>query len=234
MRKKISIIFLILILNLGYSTEFQWYRAKVGLLKPVPDGWDAGMDYDLEFLEALEKYTTLKVNKKVNVTTFEDIEKISQYPIVFMTSEGDIKFSDIEIKNMREYCNRGGFLFVDDCVYKGRGDYFFRSFKNLVETKIFPGKKMELLPLDHEIYHCHFDLTKGLPYIDGEGGQGVPHGGYGLSDDKGNLVIFLSAHDIHCGWSSKLHQLFPNKFTSAKREECIKMAINIVIYALTH
>ena len=82
----------------------------------------------------------------------------------------------------------------------------------------------EKLPLDHEIYHCLFDLPKGLPFM-----QGELSGGWSFSDDKGRILMFLSPHDIHCGWFSE-----QNWFGRKKTQEAFEMGANIVIYAMTH
>jgi len=77
---------------------------------------------------------------------------------------------------------RGGFVWFDDCVLNdisGGRDLFFQSCRKNFEEKVFPGKKMELLLLDHEIFHNHFDMPKGLPYC--QGPMTEPGGMY---DDK--------------------------------------------------
>ena len=92
----------------------------------------------------------------------------------------------------------------------------------MIETDIFPDRKMDLLPLDHPIYHCFYSLPNGLPYM-----QGYPHGGYGLVDDKNMLQVYLSSNDIHCSWMEQL-------FTEFKHKEGVEMMANLIIYAFTH
>jgi hypothetical protein len=177
------------------------------------------------FLRFLEKNTTVKVNKTVAIITFKKVEDIEKYPFIFISANGPIRFTALEVKNMAEYCKRGGFIFVDDCVTPdGKGSLFTDSFKVLVQEKIFPGTKPQLLDTDHEIYHCLFDLPKGLPYM-----QGELSGGYGVFDDKNRMMMFISPHDIHCGWFQEA-----NWFGKKKTEEAFKMGANIVVYAMTH
>ena len=132
-------------------------------------------------------------------------------------------FSDKEIKNMREYLLRGGLLWGDDCVFE-KGDFFFKGMKEELETRVFPGKKMVLLPITHPIYHTQYEFPEGLPYF-----QGINHGGWCLSDDKGRLMVFLGATDVHCGWSKK-----DKWFGEAKMIEAYKFGINVIMYALTN
>ena len=208
--------------------KFKWVRIRflgtgigVGGQK---DSWDHSLDFDLEFLQQLEKNSTVKPEFKVNIASLEKLEEITKYPILFMHAETEARFNDAEVKNMREYCLSGGVIWADDCVLLGKGDYFFKSFVRVIENKVFPGKKMQLLPPEHEIFHCHFDMPKGLPFC-----QGVPHGAWGLHDDKGRLMVIAMGTDLHCGWSFK--DLW---FGEKRTQEAHQMGINIVIYALTH
>ena len=103
--KRYIIILLFFLCGTCSPMEIQWTRAK--MLASGQDKWDAGADYDLEFLDAVEKYSTLKVNKKINYTTFEDLDKVTKFPVIFLMAEGDIEITEVEVKNMREYCQRG-------------------------------------------------------------------------------------------------------------------------------
>jgi len=214
----------------GGADTFKWVRIKylgTGIgMGGAHDRWDSALDNDLMFLKQLAKYTTVKPEMKVNVATLEKIDEIAKFPVLFMHCETAVRFTDIEVKNMKEYVNRGGFIFADDCVLNEGGgkDLFFQGFKKTIEEKVFPGKKMVLLPIEHEIFHTFFDLPKGLPYL-----QGPPNGAWGLSDDKGRLMMIAMSTDLHCGWDSEAKY-----FGEKKLLEAYQMGINIVIYALTH
>jgi hypothetical protein len=228
-RYLIALTIIFLLSGLSFCDDkYHWARVKfLGFRaqdKGGHDAWDISMGNDLEFLNFLEKNTTIKPEKKVNVATLDKLEEIVKYPVLFMTEEVEITFKDIEIKNMREYCLRGGVIWADDCVYQEKGDYFYKSIVKTIENKVFPGKKMEKLTMEHDIFHCHFDMAKGLPY-----NQGSPEGAWGLHDDKGRLMIIITPSDIHCGWDS-----VGNHFGDKNITDSYRMGTNIVIYALTH
>lgn len=226
MKYILTLVFVLCAVTQGYCEKFQWVRVKYMVLG-ANDSWDSDLNFDMLFLKELEKYTTVKPEDKVNTATLEKIEELTKFPILYMHSESGINFNEIEVKNMKEYCLRGGFIWADDCVLdKSNPDVFFKQFVKTVETKVFPGKKMELLPMDHEIYHCHFDLPKGLPYIHT---KGTTQGALGLSDEKGRLMMLATPTDIHCGWKKD-----PPYFSEKKTLDSYRMATNIVIYALTH
>ena len=210
---------------------FHWARVKFKVVEDVPDKWDISPWGDDFFLNMLHAYTDLNVDRTWHVAPLDDLEEMVKYPFLFMTSEGDFEFNRKHQENFVEYLSRGGFIFADDCVYnndKGLpNDRFFSCMKDKLETLF--GKKMIRLPDDHEIYRNYYKL-KGLPYM-----QGQAHGGYALFID-GRMAVFLSPHDIHCGWCS-MSQVAAGQeswFSRKKSSDSVKMGINILIYAMTH
>ncbi|MFH1075087.1 MAG: DUF4159 domain-containing protein, partial [Candidatus Firestonebacteria bacterium] len=170
--------------------------------------------------------------KQVDVVYLNNINQMVKYPFIFVQAQHYVEFSDQEIKNIREYLDRGGFIFQDDCVEQsGKGQYnakmgdnFFQSFKTEIETRVYPNGKMVRLDNNHEIYNCFYRFPEGLPH-----GQGVQNGGWAYFDENGRMKIFGNSGDIHCGW-----HINPYWFGEEKHNEMLKMAANIVIYALTH
>lgn len=212
--------------GISFCSEFEWYRIKFTTKEDFSGQWDVIEEADIVFLQELEKNTTLKVKKEVKVTSFENLDEVCKHPFVFMTSEGTPVLSENEIKNIREYCLRGGFILADDCVREGEGDYFFQGFKKIIEEKIFPDKKMFELTNDHPVYHCFYSFKDGLPFM-----HGIKRGTFGIENNQGKLMIFLTPIDLHCGWSERF---VPEHWSKEKRMEAIKMGINLVMYALTH
>lgn len=68
----------------------------------------------------------LKTNLKQDIPTVEvGSVELYQYPLVHLTGHGNIVFSDLEAKNLRNYLEAGGFLHADDNY--GLRDYFSRQ-----------------------------------------------------------------------------------------------------------
>ncbi len=88
-------------------------------------------------------HTDFSHNQAV-VRPFES--SIFDYPFIFMTGHGNVHFSDRDIRNLREYLERGGFLYIDDDY--GMDESIRRELK-----KLFPEKEMIELPPNHEIFH---------------------------------------------------------------------------------
>jgi hypothetical protein len=148
-------------------------------------------------------------------------EALFSYPFLYMTGHGKVRFSDEEAARLRHYLVSGGFLWADDNY--GMDEYFRKEIR-----KVFPETELVELPFDHEIYHVIHDFPSGLPKIHEH--HGGPPQGYGILNG-GRLVVFYSYNtDIGDGLEdAEVHHDPPEKRAAAMR-----MALNIVAYALTH
>jgi hypothetical protein len=196
--------------------------------------WNANPGGDDMLLDYLKKVTTIKVSTKTweqRVIGIDDLTKafcgenpkVYSLPFLFMTGLYDFQFSPDEGKTLREYMRRGLFFYVDDC--QGTDCSLYKAFVREL-PKIVPDGEMKPLALDHEIYHCFFDLPRGAPSTYGDT---RPDLALYLND---RLSIFLTAGDLHCGWAQ--HYLGGGGVDSRIAEDCCRMGVNIIFYALTH
>ncbi len=148
-------------------------------------------------------------------------DAVFNYPILFMTGHGNVRFTERELARLRRYLERGGFLHVDDNY--GLDESWRREC-----ARLFPESPLVELPPDHEIYRIYYDFPDGLPKIHEH--HGGPARGYGVYY-KGRMVIFYSYNtDLGDGWEDAgVHDDPPDK-----REAALKMGVNVVVYALTH
>lgn len=143
------------------------------------------------------------------------------YPFVYMTGHGVVDFSDEEALRLRLYLVSGGFLWADDCY--GMDASFRKALR-----KVFPEAELVELPFSHEIYHIAYEFAQGLPKIHEHDG-GAPRG-YGIVHE-GRLVVYYSFNtDIGDGLEDPDVHGDPANL----RDAAMKMAVNIVAYALTH
>jgi hypothetical protein len=92
---------------------------------------------------------------------------------------------------------------------------------------LFPENELEPVGGNHQIYHSFYDLP-GLPKIHQHDGE--PARGYGVFRN-GRLVLFYScSSDIGDG----LEDPDVHGDPAEVREAAAKMAVNILMYALTH
>lgn len=144
-----------------------------------------------------------------------------EYPLAYIAGHGNIVFTDNEASRLRRYLESGGFLFADDDY--GMDKSFRREMK-----KVFPELDFVELPFSHPIYHQYYRFKTGLPKVHEH--DGGPPKGLGLIYRE-RLVCFYSFNtDLSDGCEdSTIHNDPP-----AIREQAMRMALNIVLFALTH
>lgn len=79
-------------------------------------------------------------------------DDLLEAPVLFLTGRDELKLLDQQASALREYVNRGGFLFAEACC---GGDGFDRAFRKLME-QVFPEPeaKLRLLPREHPVWHA--------------------------------------------------------------------------------
>ena len=194
------------IVRLQYSGGGDWYNdpsAEVNM-----------MDY-------LKKNTVIDVDEPKFYSVDIATDDIFNFPFIFITGHGNISFSDSEVKRLREYLERGGFLYADDDY--GMDEAFRREMK-----KVFPDQEMKELPFDHKIYSSHFSFPGGLPKIHEHNGK--PPQGFGYFINGRLCVYYTYETNISDGWADPREHDDPPE----KREEALKMGTNIIVYVLNN
>jgi hypothetical protein len=149
-----------------------------------------------------------------------DSEDLYRYPLLYISGHGRIALAQTELQELRRYLAAGGFLFADD-------NYGLDASWREMVAQLYPDLALVPLPGDHPIYRSFYQLP-GLPKIHEHDGE--PAQGFGVIKD-GRLVIFYSfSSDIGDGLEDPgVHGDPP-----AVREAAVQMAVNILMYALTH
>lgn len=188
--------------------------------------YDGGGDWyndpssELNMLRFLKENSSIDVDVRSEVFVEVGSEKLFSYPFVFMTGHGNIRLSDREAANLRNYLENGGFLYVDD-------DYGFdKAFRREIK-KVFPDRELVELPFDHGIYHTHFPFPNGLPKIH-EHDEKAPQG-FGIFHE-GRLVLFYTYEsNLADGWADPDVHKDPEEI----RRKSLQMGMNIIVWALT-
>ena len=148
-------------------------------------------------------------------------EALFRHPLLFMSGHGNVKFSPAEVDRMRHYLTAGGFLWCDDDF--GIDASFRREMR-----KIFPESEFVELPFDHEIFHQKYDFPQGLPKIHEH--DGGPARAFALLHDGRLVVLYTFDTDLGDGLEDEgTHPDPPDK-----REQAVRMSVNIISYALSH
>ncbi|HEV7224102.1 MAG TPA: DUF4159 domain-containing protein [Pirellulales bacterium] len=203
-------------------------------------GWDKwAVDYpdsDLNFSFRLHELTSLEVDPNGKVLDLTD-EALLDYPFIYLIEPGHMALTEEEVAGLRRYLLNGGFLMVDD--FWGE-DEWFGFYQNI--KRVFPDKEPVELPLEHEIFHCVYDLKKKpqVPSIHGYWGGRTyerwdaqePH--YrALFDDKGRMMAIICHNtDLGDGWEREGEDA--GYFHEFSEKWSYPLGINIVTYAMTH
>jgi len=168
-------------------------------------------------LMKLSKVTGIRCEKKQRVVSIMD-DALFEYPFLFMTGHGNVRFTADEAARLKHYLKNGGFLYADDDY--GMDKAFRREIRKIGELKE--------LPYTHKIYNIFYKFKNGLPKIHEHNGK--PPRGYGIFVEGKMRGFYTYETNISDGWADKEVHKDPENL----REEAFKMGINIILYALTH
>lgn len=144
---------------------------------------------------------------------------LERLPFAYLTGHGNLRFTSAEEERLRGWLERGGFLWVDD-------NYGLDESFRAAMARLFPAESLRLVPADHPIYHSFYDLP-GVPKIHEHDGK--PPQGWGIFLDGRLAVFYTYEADIGDG----LEDAQVHKDPPALREKALRMAVNILYYALT-
>ncbi|PKL88976.1 MAG: hypothetical protein CVV23_07515 [Ignavibacteriae bacterium HGW-Ignavibacteriae-2] len=216
--KKIVIILMFLgfIVSAQEKSGFQIARLKYN----GGGDWYNDPSAEVNLLNYINENTNIEVYPEY---TFVDIASndLYSYPFLFITGHGNFVLSDTEAQKLRVYCERGGFIYIDD-------DYGMDNSARKVIKKIFPEKDLVELPFNHPIYNLVYKFPQGPPKTHEHDNK--PPQGFSVFLDGRMVLYYTYESNPSDGWTDqKVH----NDSTD-KREEALKFGANIIVYALTH
>ena len=169
-----------------------------------------------------------------------DSPELFHYPIVYMTAHYAFRFTDEETAGIHKYVERGGFVFVDDCLY---GQTFGPAFVGEMQRIFTDGQWKEVDPKDPVnglILKQKFSFRAGeagipSPFMNQNPWQGVFMNGV--------LSVLYSVQDIGCAWeisspptpSNPLGAGMHSKdMNPGERLASYQMAVNVILFAMLH
>jgi hypothetical protein len=212
--------------------------------------WVDYPDADLNLSYRLQQMTSLKTDPDARVLRLTD-PKLSDYPLLYMEHAGYMHLSDEETVNLRKYLLSGGALFVNDFWGSEEWEGFAREIK-----KVLPDHSWTNLTMDHEVFHCVYDLGRSMKKLQvptmqfwnrdydpdnprsrqqtifrGEGSEEVHI--RALFDDRRRMMI-LAIHnsDVSDGWEREQeNEVYFNQYSE---RVAYPLGINIIFYLMTH
>jgi len=182
----------------------------------------------------LKTATAIQVEEPI-VLSLDD-PRLFTYPWIYFVEPGNLKLADSDVKILREFLLRGGTAMFDDFHGPIEWDHFASEMR-----RVFPDREIVDFPPNHPIFSCFYRLD-GHPQVAGLGsfmaGRSWEKGGYvsklrTIFDDRGRPMLYVNWNtDMGDGWEWSNVEEFPGyiKYTAM----AYRMAINEIVYALTH
>src|SRR3990172_1354296 len=109
---------------------------------------------DRVFAQILRRLTRIHARSVEQIVDINS-EDMYDYPFMMAISVGDWELSESEIKHMRDYLDRGGFLVVDDF----HGELEWENFAQGI-ARMVPNSTIIELDKSHQIFHTVYDLNE--------------------------------------------------------------------------
>jgi len=159
-----------------------------------------------------------------NILTFDD-PRLTQFPLAYISEPGQWEVTDDEIKGLRNYILKGGFLIFDD--FQGR-DLF-----TLAEQMKHVMPELNWIPLDgsEPIFDSFFKIEPATIQFSVYGMQPDWYGLF-VENDRSKRMIAVAANNGDFGeqWEYSDRGFYPIDISN----EAYKVGINYVVYAMTH
>jgi hypothetical protein len=187
--------------------------------------WDSAPLVPPNIIDSVARYTSIPVRPS-GVTVPLAATELFGYPFAYLTGHLPVRFSEQERANLREFIDRGGFLFIDDHNHDIDGAFHKTATEEIART-IEP---LSELANDHPLYRAFFTFDDGPPTTGHElngWGDNLVHE-HLLAVERGErIAILYSNKDYSSEWGYHPEN---KRFLSVDNT---RFGVNIIVYALT-
>jgi len=203
-------------------------------------GWEH--DYpraDQNITQLLSSELKLRVNIRTDSTAVIKLDdpKLMRYPMLYLTEPNCWHPSDSEVKTLRKYLLKGGFLIQDDCAMcQGSPEQFEESRQNFEEQmrRVLPGAELVPIALTephlNRFFKLHpYTIAKELTMTGAAQGEMLVYAIYEHNDPSRRIMVLAN-------YNVTLHAAF--RYESQGSElavghDAFKVGINYLLYGLT-
>lgn len=200
--------------------EFTWATAQYD-----SGDWDSAAMVPANLIDSVARYTSVDVAPTGAIVPLGSRD-LFKYPLVYLTGHLPVRFSDVERSTLREYCRRGGLLFVDDHNHDIDGEFHRTAWEEIARTV---GPLVDL-PNDHDLYRAFFVFQDGPPTTSHElngWGDNLVHKHLQCVMQDGRIAVLYSSKDYSSEWN---YHPDNKRFLSVDNT---RFGVNVVVYALT-
>jgi hypothetical protein len=200
--------------------EFVWATAQYD-----SGDWDSAATVPANLIDSVARYTSIDVAPTGAIVPLGSRD-LFKYPLVYLTGHLPVRFSEVERNTLREYCRRGGMLFVDDHNHDIDGEFHRTAWEEIARAV---GPLVDL-PNDHELYRSFFVFQDGPPTTSHElngWGDNLVHKHLQCVMRDGRIAVLYSSKDYSSEWN---YHPDNKRFLSVDNT---RFGVNVVVYALT-
>ncbi len=188
--------------------------------------WDSAPLVPPNIIDSVARYTSIPVQPS-GVTVPLAATELFGYPFAYLTGHLPVRFSEQERANLREFVDRGGFLFIDDHNHDIDGAFHKTATEEIARTL----EPLSELPNDHALYRAFFTFDDGPPTTGHElngWGDNLVHEHLLAVERSERIAILYSNKDYSSEWGYHPEN---KRFLSVDNT---RFGVNIIVYALTH
>jgi len=208
--------------RLRYNSGFGGYGRGRGR----EPGW--AHDYptaDVHMMKILDELTALSPRTDgSNVLALDDPE-LFNYPIAYLSEPGGWSMSDEEVRGLRDYLLKGGFIIFDD--FRG---YDWNNLEDQMR-RVLPDARWVQLDEKHPIFNSFFEITS-LTFLTSYTATMPTYFGIFEGNDPRRRLIAVANRDNDLGeyWEFSDTGMDPVDLSN----EAYKFGVNYFIYGMTH
>ncbi len=197
--------------------------------------WDCARTAMMFLSHQLRERTGMALMASDKVVRLDQPE-LHRLPFVYLTGHTDFQLTDAEVRNLRDYLQKGGHLWADDSTHY-RDETFDKAFRREI-ARVLPGAAIERLGADFGGWRTGYDLTCGYK------GYAIPPGDKYREDYiegiliGGRVAVVYTRNDYGDGLNIDPHtQPLKDSLTSLSpaemQEGATRMGVNLALFFLS-
>ena len=195
--------------------------------------WNAAPRALRNLLISLNESVGMSASTRMRDLSLAD-KNIFRYPVLYMHGRNKFSIPAEERQQLKLYLDRGGILVADSCCGAKPFDKAFREWM----TQLYPDKKLERIPVSHEIFSDKIGQDiKLLKRRTAEGGENSSGGNFTIRTAEpilegieldGRYAVIYSRYDISCA----LERQNSGNCEGYLPEDAVKLGRNIILYTM--